>query len=178
MARVRNIRAVKTVPRSVTDARGLGLGRLFMCLVIGSAIMTPSDERLARALLETRTIALVGASMKPVRPSHRVGQYLTSAGYRVIPVNPGHAGKYLFGEKIVARLSDIQDEVQLIDIFVKSENVLPHVKEAAAHLGGLRVVWMQLDIRNEAARVLAESKGLTVVEDRCTAIEHRRLLSR
>ncbi|MBT8459228.1 MAG: CoA-binding protein [Boseongicola sp.] len=138
----------------------------------------PSDERIARLLLETRTIALVGASMKPGRASFRVGNYLASVGYRVIGVNTGHVGKTLFGQPIVRSLSDIQEDVQLVDIFRKSERVLPDVEEALASLNGLRGIWMQLDIRNAEARNLAESKGLTVIEDRCTAIEHRRLLGR
>lgn len=78
--------------------------------------MTPSDDRILRALLETRTIALVGASMKPERASHRVGSYLASVGYRVIPVNTGHVDRTLFGQTVVGRLSDIKEGVQLIDI--------------------------------------------------------------
>ncbi len=140
--------------------------------------MTPTDERIARVLIETRTIALVGASMKPDRASNRVGNYLASVGYRVIPVNPGHVGEKLFGERVVGALSDIKESVQLVDIFRRSEHVLPVVQEAVEHLNDLRVIWMQLDIRNDEARKLAESKGLTVVDDRCTLIEHRRLLTR
>ena len=138
--------------------------------------MIPSDERIARILLETRTIALVGASMKPERASYRVGNYLASVGYRVIGVNTGHVGSTLFGQTIVGSLSDIKDDVQLVDIFRKSERVLPIVEEAIGTLNGLRTIWMQFDIQNEEARALAEAKGLTVIEDRCTAVEHRRLL--
>ena len=138
--------------------------------------MTPSDERIARSLLETRTIALVGASMNPARDSHRVGQYLADTGYRVIPVNPRYVGQELFGEPFVAQLKDIKDDVQLIDIFRPSRAVLPFVEEALEHTSGLRVVWMQLNIRNAEAKALAEAKGVTVVENRCTLIEHRRLL--
>ena len=140
--------------------------------------MTPSDERLARALIETRTIALIGASMKPERASNRVGHYLSNAGYRVIGVNAGHAGKMLFGAPVVARLSDIKEDVHLVDIFRRSEDVVPIVEDAIEQLSGLRVIWMQLDIQNAQARLLAENEGLTVIEDRCTAIEHRRLLVR
>ena len=140
--------------------------------------MIPSDERIARALLQARTIALIGASMKPERASHRVGTYLASVGYRVIGVNTGHAGKILFGQPVVAALSDIKEEVQLVDIFRKSEQVLPVVEDAIASLSGLQTVWMQLDIKSSEARVLAEAKGLAVIEDRCTAIEYQRLLGR
>ena len=139
--------------------------------------MLPSDERIARALIETRTIALVGASMKPERASHRVGNYLASVGYRVIPINTGYVGKMLFGQTVVGRLSDIQEDVHLVDIFRKSEDVLPVVQEALASLSGLRVIWMQLGIRNAEARALAKTHALTVVEDRCTAVEHRRFFA-
>ena len=138
--------------------------------------MTPSDERIARALLETRTIALVGASLNPDRASHRVGTYLASVGYRVIPVNTGHVGKTLFGQTVVGRLSDITEDVQLVDIFRNSDDVVPIVEEALVSLKGLRVIWMQLGIRNAEARRLAEARGLTVFEDRCTSTEHGRLL--
>ncbi len=138
--------------------------------------MTPSDERIARSLLETRTIALVGASMNPARDSHRVGRYLADAGYRVIPVNPRYVGQELFGEPFEAQLKDIKDDIQLIDIFRPSHAVLPFVEEALEHTAGLRVVWMQLNIRNAEARALAEARGVAVVENRCTLIEHRRLL--
>ena len=139
--------------------------------------MTPSDERIARALLETRTIALVGASMKSDRPSHRVGAYLASVGYRVIPVNTGHVGRPLFGETVVGRLADIKGDVQLVNIFRNSDDVLPVVEEALTALSGLRFIWMQLDIQNAEARRLAEEKGVLVFENRCTASEHRRLLN-
>lgn len=139
--------------------------------------MTPSDERIARVLLETRTIALVGASVNPGRDSYRVGRYLANSGYRVIPVNPKYVGRYLFGEAFVARLEDIKDEVQLVDIFRPSEAILPIVEEALKHTAGLRFVWMQLEIQNSEARAIAEAQGLTVIEDRCTLIEHKRLLS-
>lgn len=138
--------------------------------------MIPSDERIARILLQTRTIAVVGVSMKPERASHQVAQYLSQVGYRVIPVNPGHAGKELFGETVVARLSDIKDDVQLVDIFRKSQDVLPIVEEAVDHLGGLQTIWMQLDIESAEVRALGDARGLAVIENRCTASEHRRLL--
>jgi len=139
--------------------------------------MIPPDERVARALLETRTIALVGASMKPARASHSVCNYLASVGYRVIPVNPWHVGEMVFGQTVVGRLVDIKEGVHLVDIFRKSEAILPVVTEAVATLKGLRVIWMQPDLRNAEARELAELQGVTVIEDRCTAIEHRRLLA-
>jgi predicted CoA-binding protein len=115
--------------------------------------------------------------MKSDRPSHRVGAYLASVGYRVIPVNTGHVGRPLFGETVVGRLADIKGDVQLVNIFRNSDDVLPVVEEALTALSGLRFIWMQLDIQNAEARRLAEEKGVLVFENRCTASEHRRLLN-
>ena len=139
--------------------------------------MTPSDEHIAKILLETRTIAMVGASIKPERPSHRVGNYLTSVGYRVVPVNPGHAGKVLFGQEVRATLADIDIAVDLLNIFRRSDQVLPMVEQGLAALPGLKTVWMQQGIENAEARALAEAEGLAVLEDACIAVEHRRLLA-
>lgn len=140
--------------------------------------MTPSDERLARILLETRTIAMIGASMKPARPSHGVGLYLVEAGYRVIPVNPGHDGKTLFGETVRASIADIDEPVDLVNVFRRSEDVLPHARETFAHLDTAGVFWMQLGISNAEARTLLEREGREVVDNRCIKIEHARLIGR
>lgn len=137
--------------------------------------MTPSDDDLRRILTETRVIALVGASANPDRPSHRVGWYLARRGYRVIPVNPGLAGQSLFGETVVARLADLPGGVDMVDIFRRSEEVGPVVADALASLPGLRTVWMQLGVVNEAAADAARAKGVEVVMDRCPAIEIPRL---
>ena len=137
--------------------------------------MTPTDDDLRRILSETRVIALVGASANPDRPSHRVGWFLARQGYRVIPVNPGLAGKELFGAAVVARLSDIAEAVDMVDIFRRSEEVGPVVDEALAALPSLRTVWMQLGVVNEAAAEVARAKGVEVVMDRCPAIEIPRL---
>lgn len=138
--------------------------------------MTPSDETIARVLLETRTIAMLGASIKPSRASFRVGNFLTSVGYRVIPVNPGYAGKQLFGETVVARLADITEQVDMLDVFRRSDAVLGGVTEALDSLPGLKTVWMQIGVQNAEARALAESRGLTVIDNRCPKIEHLRLI--
>ena len=138
--------------------------------------MIPADERLTRLLLETRVIAMVGASLKPARPSHGVGEYMAASGYRVIPVNPGHAGKTLFGETVVASLADIDVPVDMLNIFRRSDQIAPVVEEGLAALPGLKSVWMQLGLSNAEGRAMAEARGLTVVEDRCLLIEHRRLI--
>ena len=140
--------------------------------------MTPLDERLNRLLLETRTIVMVGASLNPARASHRVGAYMAGQGYRVIPVNPGHAGKTLFGETIVARMEDVSEPVDMLNIFRQSELIPPVVETGLEALNGLKSVWMQLGLTSEEARRMAEARGKTVVENRCLIIEHMRLIGR
>ncbi len=134
-----------------------------------------SDQTLRDILQGTKTIALVGWSPNPDRPSHRVGAYLAGRGYRVIPVNPGQAGQTALGEVVCAQVSDIAEPVDMVDIFRRSDAVLPVVQEALAHLKGLRTVWMQLDVINEEAADLARAQGVAVVMDRCPAIEIPRL---
>ncbi|MFT6424830.1 MAG: putative CoA-binding protein [Celeribacter sp.] len=134
-----------------------------------------SDPDITRILTSTRVIALVGASPRPERASHKVGMFLASLGYKVIPVNPGQAGKELFGQTCVASLKDIDEPVDMVDIFRKSEDVLPVVEEALEHLRGLKTIWMQLDIINDKAAALGRAQGADVVMDRCPAIEIPRL---
>ena len=137
--------------------------------------MTPQDKLHREILAQTQTIACVGVSLNPVRPSNYVARYLSLRGYRVIPVNPGHAGKTLYGARVLARLSDIDGPVDMVDIFRRSEHVLPIVAEALEHLEGLRTIWMQIGVRNEEAAALAKARGLNVVQDRCPKIEYQRL---
>ena len=137
--------------------------------------MTPQDKLHREILAETQTIACVGVSLNPVRPSNYVARYLSLRGYRVIPVNPGHAGKTLYGARVLARLSDIDGPVDMVDIFRRSEHVLPIVAEALEHLEGLRTIWMQIGVRNEEAAALAKARGLNLVQDRCPKIEYQRL---
>jgi predicted CoA-binding protein len=134
-----------------------------------------TDAEIADILRSTRTIALVGWSSNPDRPSHRVARFLAGRGYRVIPVNPGHAGQTALGEVVRARLSDIAEPVDMIDIFRRSEAVLPVVEEALSALPGLKTVWMQLGVENAEAAALARARGVDVVQNRCPAIEIPRL---
>jgi hypothetical protein len=134
-----------------------------------------TDDSIARILRETKVIALVGWSPRPERPSHRVAAYLSARGYRVIPVNPGQAGAAALGETVRASLAEVTEPVDMVDIFRRSEEVLPVVRDALAHLPGLRTVWMQLGVENAQAEALARAAGVAVVQNRCPAIEIPRL---
>ncbi|MFQ5438245.1 MAG: CoA-binding protein [Paracoccaceae bacterium] len=136
-----------------------------------------NDEELRRILRETRVIAAVGVSMNPIRPSYFVARYLSLRGFRVIPVNPGHAGKRLFGEEIHADLASIPDSIRvdMVDIFRRSEHVPPIVQAAIAHLGHLRTVWMQIGVMNQEAAAMARAQNLNVIQNHCPKIEYQRL---
>lgn len=133
------------------------------------------DATIRRVLTETRTIALVGWSPKPDRPSHRVAAFLKAQGYRVIPVNPGQAGQIALGETVRGSLAEIGGAVDMVDIFRRSEEAGAVVDEALAVLPGLKAVWMQLGVVDAAAAARAEAAGVTAVMDRCPAIEIPRL---
>ncbi len=131
-----------------------------------------------RGILNTvKTIAMVGFSPKENRPSFFVFKYLTERGYRVIPVNPGHAGKEVLGQKIYAKLADIPEPIDMVDIFRGPEFALGIVREALALTPKPQVIWMQLTVRNDEAAKLAEDAGLKVVMNRCPKIEYGRLSS-
>ncbi len=134
-----------------------------------------TDVFLKDILQRTKSIAVVGVSMNPVRPSYYVARYLSLKGYKVIPVNPGHAGKMLFGETVRASLSDISGPVDMVDIFRRSEAVPPIVDEALKAFPDLRTVWMQIGVENPEAAAVAEARGVDVVMNRCPKIEYQRL---
>lgn len=137
--------------------------------------MIISDSDLRQILTSTKVIALVGWSPNPDRPSHGVAAYLAAKGYRVIPVNPGQAGKVALGEVVRASLSDITEPVDMVDIFRRSEEVGPVVDEALRALPGLKTVWMQLGVEDAASAEKARAVGVQVVMNRCPAIELPRL---
>jgi predicted CoA-binding protein len=134
-----------------------------------------ADDHLREILKRTRTIAVVGVSMNSVRPSYYVARYLSLKGYRVIPVNPGHAGKRLFGETVRASLSEIDGPVDMVDIFRKSEAVPPIVEEALKLFPDLQTIWMQIGVEQAEAAALAEARGVDVIQNRCPKIEYQRL---
>lgn len=129
-----------------------------------------------RGILNTvKTVAMVGFSPKENRPSYFVFKYLLERGYRVIPVNPGQAGKEVLGQKVYASLSDIPEPIDMVDIFRGSENVPPIVEEALTLTPKPSVIWMQLTVRNDEAARRAEDAGMKVVMNRCPKIEWARL---
>jgi len=136
--------------------------------------INPSDDELRALLKSARTIAVVGLSDKPDRPSFGVAQYLRAAGYRIFPVNP-HLTEWK-GEPAYSSVSAIQERVDIVDIFRRSEFVPEVIADAMG--AGAHTVWMQLGVINEIAARRAHEAGLTVVMDRCMAVEHKRLLSK
>jgi uncharacterized protein len=129
-----------------------------------------SADPILEVLKKYKTIAVVGLSSNPGRPSYGVTEYMQSAGYRIIPVNPNETE--VLGEKSYARLEDVPEKIGIVDVFRRAENV-PPVVESAIRVGA-RVVWMQLGIEHAAAAERARAAGLIVVEDACILVEHRR----
>jgi hypothetical protein len=129
-----------------------------------------SSDPVGEILKTYQTIAVVGLSSDPARPSHGVTEYMQGAGYRIVPVNPNETK--VLGEKSYARLEDVPKKVEIVDIFRKAEDV-PPVVESAIRVGA-KVVWMQLGIENEEAGKKAQAAGLIVVMDACILVEHRK----
>jgi len=132
-----------------------------------------SDAYIRDILLGHRVFAVVGASVKTVRPSYFVMKYLLAKGFDVIPVNPGHGGHTVADQTVVASLGEIGRPVDVVDIFRNSDAALGITEEAIRI--GAKVVWMQIGVRNDAAARLAENAGLKVVMNRCPKIEYGRL---
>ena len=131
-----------------------------------------SDREIRRILDEVNVIAMVGASSSDVKASYFVLKYLLNKGYRVIPVNPRLAGEEIVGQKVYARLADIPEAIDMVDIFRNSEAAGDITDEAIAI--GAKVVWMQLGVRNDEAAARARAAGLKVVMDRCVKMEYGR----
>ena len=135
-----------------------------------------NDEELRQLLLDTKTIAVVGLSANPDRPSNQVAWYLNHQGYRLFGVNPQCPDQEVFGVPVVASLDEVPEPIDLVDVFRRPEHTPDVARQAVA--AGARALWLQLGIANPEARAIAEAGGLRYVEDRCLKVEHSRLLGR
>lgn len=135
------------------------------------------DDLIRKVLADTRTIAMAGASANWVRPSNFVIKYLGGKGYQVHPINPGHAGKEIWGRMTYASLADVPGPIDMLDVFRNAEAAGQLIDEAIALKDekGIKVVWLQLGVINHEAAKRAEAAGLTVIMDRCPKIEYGRL---
>jgi predicted CoA-binding protein len=136
-----------------------------------------SDSYIRGILNTVKTIAMVGASERTSRPSYFAFKYLLERGYTMIPVNPLHGGEEILGRRVYARLADVPQPIDMIDIFRSARHALPIVQEALTLSPRPGVIWMQLGIRNDEAAALAEASGMKVVMNRCPKIEYGRLSS-
>jgi uncharacterized protein len=134
------------------------------------------DDYLARILKDTRTIALLGASPKPERPSYGVMRFLLGRGYSVFPINPGQAGKEILGQRTYASLAEVPQHVDMVDVFRAPEYLDGIVEEAIGLEARPKVIWSQLGVRDDKAAAKAEAAGIEMVMNRCPAIEYPRLL--
>ena len=135
---------------------------------------TYSDELLRELLAGAKVIAVVGASPKPERDSHQIMAMLQRHGYRTIPVNPQAAGGTILGERVYASLAEVPEPIDIVDVFRNSEAAGAILMEAAEL--GLKTIWLQLGVRNDAAAAAARAKGATVIQDRCIKVEYWRLI--
>lgn len=133
------------------------------------------DDHIRRILKDVKTIALLGASPNPARPSHGVMNFLLSKGYTVFPVNPGQEGKEILGQHVYAKLADIPEAIDMVDVFRAAEFLPAVVEEVILLSPRPKVIWGQLSVRHDDAAAKAEAYGIEVVMDRCPAIEYPRL---
>lgn len=132
--------------------------------------MKPTADPILEILKTYKAVAVVGLSSNPARASYGVTEYMQSVGYKIIPVNPNET--VVLGEKSYARLEDVPDKIEIVDVFRRAEDV-PPVVDSAIKIGA-RVLWMQLGIENAEAAERARAAGLIVVEDACILVEYRR----
>ena len=135
----------------------------------------PDPGEIRRLLKEARNVAVVGLSESPYRTSHAIASAIQRAGYRIFPVNPNLTGPVL-GEEPYTRIQEIREPVDIVDVFRRSEKVMPVAEDAVA--AGAKVLWMQSGVINEEAAEYAEEHGLTVIMDRCIKVDHAMLVSR
>lgn len=140
--------------------------------------MSTTKSEIKAILERTRCAAIVGLSANPARPSFGVAQFLQAQGWKIIPINPGQAGKIQFGEMVYATLREaaaVHPEIDMVDIFRRSDQVRPIVEDALEVLAGLKTIWMQLGVEDADAAALAEARGVDVVMNRCPKIEFARV---
>ncbi len=134
-----------------------------------------SNEYIASILNTVKTVAIVGASANDVRPSFFVTKYLIAKGFTVFPINPGHAGKEILRRMTYAKLGDVPEAIDMVDIF-RGSNAVPRILDEALALRPLpKVIWMQLTVRHDEAAAKAEAAGIQIVMNRCPKIEYGRL---
>ncbi len=134
------------------------------------------DSARIRGILESaRTIAVLGAQANAALAAHWVPDYLAAQGYRILPVNPRLAGERLWGEPVRATLRELQEPVDIVDVFRRGEHIPAHLDDILAMRPLPKVVWLQLGIKNDAAAKRLEEAGISVVQNRCAYAEHRRL---
>ncbi|MEP1961918.1 CoA-binding protein [Tateyamaria sp.] len=134
-----------------------------------------SDQHLRDVLKGTKSVAVVGVSTNPVRPSYFVARYLGLKGYTVFPVNPIYEGQTLLGKRVVAGLGDLTPPIDMVDIFRRSDAVPEIVDEALATFPDLKTIWMQIGVSHPEAAAKARARGVTVIQNRCPKIEYQRL---
>jgi predicted CoA-binding protein len=136
------------------------------------AFQNPSDEKRRKLLEEAKTIAVVGLSNKPDRTSYMVTSAIQNAGYRIIPVNPVIAGETVLGEKVVASLADIEEPVDIVNVFRRSEDVMPVAEDTVKMKHKPKAFWLQQGIVNEEAAALVSQHGIEVIMDMCIKVDH------
>ena len=134
-----------------------------------------SDQYLNKILNENKTIASVGVSLNPIRPSYFVSRYLSRRGYAIIPVNPAYAGQIVWGNLAYSQISQIIQDIDMVQIFRKSEAVPQIVKDAIIHLPSLKTIWMQIGVMHADAAKTAREHDLEVIQNLCPKMEHQRL---
>jgi predicted CoA-binding protein len=138
-------------------------------------MVTINDSRIREILATSPTIAVLGVHHEPEKAAYYVPEYLHDEGYKIIGVNPNFVGQTLFGEPVRAKLTEIGEPIDIVDVFRRPEAIADHVEEILAMQPRPKVVWFQLGIRNDDAAKVLEAAGITVVQNRCTLADHQRL---
>jgi uncharacterized protein len=137
--------------------------------------MASADERIREILMASPTIAVLGIHREPEKAAYYVPEYLHDEGYKIYGVNPNLVGETLFDEPVRATLAELDQPIDLVDIFRRSEAIGEHVEDILAMKPRPKVVWLQLGIKNEDAAHILEAAGITVIQNRCTLADHQRL---